>query len=36
MVSGKSEAELRAMAQNIAAERGINLQQFANSFGIKL
>lgn len=35
MVQGKSDAELRTMAQNIAQERGIDLNQFASQFGMK-
>ena len=36
MVSGKSETELREMAINIAKERGIDLNGFAQSLGVKL
>ena len=36
MVSGKSEEQLKEMAQNIAKERGIDLNQFASQFGIKM
>ena len=36
MVNGKSEQQLKVMAQNIAKERGIDLNQFAHNFGIKL
>ena len=36
MVNGKSEQQLKEMAQNIAKERGIDLNQFASNFGIKL
>lgn len=36
MIEGKSEDELRTMAQNIAGDRGINLSDFAGQFGIKL
>ena len=36
MISGKSEDELKAMAQNIAKERGINLQEFAQNMGIEI
>ena len=36
MTSGKNETELKTMASNIAKERGINLSQFANQFGIKI
>lgn len=35
MVQGKSDAELRTMAQNIAQERGIDFNQFASQFGMK-
>lgn len=35
MIQGKSDAELRVMAQNIAQERGIDLNQFASQFGMK-
>lgn len=36
ITGGKSEAELKTMAQNIAKERGIDLSKFAGQFGIKL
>ena len=36
MIQGKSENQLKEMAQNIAKERGIDLNSFANNFGIKL
>ena len=36
MISGKSENELKQLANNLAQQRGINLSQFANQFGIKL
>lgn len=36
MVSGKNEEQLKEMAQNIAKERGIDLNQFASQFGIKM
>lgn len=36
MTNGKTETELREMVQNIASERGVNLSQFANQFGIKI
>lgn len=36
MVSGKSDEQLKEMAQNIAKERGIDLNQFASQFGIKM
>jgi rRNA processing protein Krr1/Pno1 len=36
MVNGKNEQQLKEMAQNIAKERGIDLNQFASQFGIKM
>ena len=36
MVNGKNDEQLKEMAQNIAKERGIDLNQFAGQFGIKL
>lgn len=36
MVSGKNDDELKAMAENIARERGIDLKGFASNFGIKI
>ena len=36
MTSGKSEAQLKEMAENIAKERGIDLKNFASNFGIKI
>lgn len=36
MIQGKNENQLKQMAQNIAKERGIDLNSFANQFGIKL
>ena len=36
MVNGKNESQLKEMAHNIAKERGIDLNQFAGQFGIKL
>ena len=36
MIQGKSEAQLKEVASNIAKERGIDLETFANQFGIKL
>jgi hypothetical protein len=36
MIQGKNENELKTMAQNIAKERGIDLNSFANNFGIKI
>lgn len=36
MINGKDDAQLKEIAQNIAKERGIDLSDFANQFGIKL
>lgn len=36
MMNGKSESELKEMAQNIAKERGIDLNKFASQFGMKI
>ena len=36
MVNGKSSAELRQMAENIAREKGVNLEDLARQFGIQL
>lgn len=36
MIKGKDDEQLREMATNIAKERGIDLNQFASQFGIKL
>ena len=36
MIQGKSDAQLREIANNIAKERGIDLNTFASTFGIKL
>lgn len=36
MINGKSDAQLREIAQNIARERGIDLNTFASQLGIKL
>ena len=36
MIQGKSDAELKEIAHNIAGERGIDLDMFAKQFGIKL
>lgn len=36
MVSGKSDAEVKEMAFNVAKERGIDLKQFATQFGINI
>lgn len=36
MVNGKNDVQLKEMAENIAKERGIDLNQFASQFNIKL
>ena len=36
MVGGKSEADIKQTAINLAKERGIDLQQFAKGFGITI
>lgn len=36
MTNGKNENELKEIATNLASERGLNLNQFASQFGIKL
>ena len=36
MTNGKSEADMRQTALNLAKERGIDIKQFANNFGIKI
>ena len=36
MLAGKTEQQQREMFQNLAKERGIDVNQFANQFGIKL
>ena len=36
MIQGKNDSQLKEIAQNIARERGIDLNDFANQFGIKL
>lgn len=36
MISGKSEAQLKTMAENIAKDRGLNLNEVAGQFGIRL
>lgn len=35
-LKGKSEAELRQYAENVAAGKGVNLQQFLNGYGIRI
>lgn len=36
MLSGKSETQQKEMFMNLAKERGIDINKFANQFGIKL
>lgn len=36
MTNGKNEVQLKELANNIAKERGIDLNNFAGQFGIKL
>lgn len=36
MIQGKSADELRAMAQNMARERGTSVEQVAQSLGLRL
>lgn len=36
MINGKSDSQLKEIANNIAKDRGIDLNDFANQFGIKL
>ena len=36
MMGGKSPAQLRQMAQNMAQQRGMSLEQIAGQFGLKL
>jgi len=36
MTSGKSEQQMRETAMNLAKQQGIDLKQFASTFGIKL
>lgn len=36
MTSGKSEADMKQTAINLAKERGIDLKSFASGFGIQL
>ena len=35
MINGKSDAQLKEMAENMARERGIDLSQLASQFGLK-
>ena len=36
MTSGKSEGDMKQTAMNLAKEKGIDLKQFAQGFGISL
>ena len=36
MTSGKSEADMKQTALNLAKEKGVDLKQFAQGFGIQL
>ena len=36
MTSGKSESDLKQTCMNLAKQRGIDINQFAGQFGIKL
>ena len=36
MVGGKSEADVKQTCLNLAKERGVDLKQFASTFGIQL
>lgn len=36
MTSGKTEADMKQTAINLAKQRGIDLKSFASNFGIKL
>ena len=36
MIQGKSDEQLKEMMQNLAKERGIDLNDFASQFGIRL
>lgn len=36
MIKGKNKDELKTMAYNIAKERGINLEEFAQNMGIEI
>lgn len=36
MIKGKGDSQLKEIAENIARERGIDLNQFASQFNIKL
>ena len=36
MLNGKTEAQIKEMAENMARERGIDLGQLASQFGLKI
>ena len=36
MLQGKSDAQIKEMAENMARERGIDLSQLASQFGLKM
>ena len=36
LIKGKNEGEIKNVALNLAKERGVDLANFANQFGIKL
>ena len=36
MTDGKSEADMKQIAINLAKQRGVDINQFASQFGIKL
>lgn len=36
MTNGKTEDQLREMAMNVAKDRGIDIKQFAQQFGINI
>lgn len=36
MTNGKSEGELRSMAENMASERGIDLNELAQQLGVRI
>jgi hypothetical protein len=36
MTAGKSEAQLKELAENMAKQRGVNLSEFAKQFGLTI
>ena len=36
MTNGKSESDMKETCMNLAKERGVDLKQFASTFGIKI